>query len=244
MSEPPRSNKEWEYWGKHDPMFGVLTLPGREKSGGNPWTVEEVLEQGRAYFADVLPHWQQYGMQRRHCIEIGCGTGRLTRQLVDHFDRVTAVDVSADQLASARLLLGDQTNRVALMLVAAPLLPVPDGVADGVFTCEVFQHFDSDTPVFSYLRESYRALAPGGTTCFQVPLKGVTPDTALSSHWRTLLLRVARVLGRRRMMIYRRYDARVMLRTLEEIGFVRVQLRVIRSVCHGGFESYFFATRP
>lgn len=244
MTEVPRTNKEWEYWGKADPMFGVLTSQGREKSGSNPWTVDEVREQGRKYFAEVYPHWQGYGVGRLHCLEIGCGTGRITRQLVDHFDQVTGVDVSAAQLASAKELLGSEADRVQLTLVATPVLPLADGACDGIFSCEVFQHFDADEPLAQYLRESFRVLTSKGTICFQVPLEGVTPATALASRLRNTILRVARSLGRRRMMIYRKYQAAALLALLNDTGFIRVEIRVMHSAAHGGFESYFFGTKP
>lgn len=243
MKRPPRTNEEWVYWGKNDPLFGVLTTAGRERGGDHPWTLDDVREQGRAYFEEVLVRWRQYGMGGHHCTEIGCGTGRLTAQLAEHFDRVTGVDVSAEQLASARQLLEHELDRVDLFQVTLPQLPLHDSACDGVFSCEVFQHFDSDEPMLEYLRESYRVLLPGGTLCFQVPVRGVAPSTPLASRDRNGVLRIARGIGRRRMMIYRQYDAASVLAYMRVIGFQRTQLLVSDSTTHGGVESYFFATK-
>lgn len=41
-----RSGIEWRAWGKRDPLFGVATQPGREKTGATPWTDEESLATG------------------------------------------------------------------------------------------------------------------------------------------------------------------------------------------------------
>src|SRR6476620_5701387 len=95
-----QSNREWLFWGRHDPLYAVATRPGKQAGGPAPWTADEFLETGRLYFADVYRHWRQYGVGSEHCAEIGCGSGRVTRQLVAHFRRVTAQDVSPDQLAN------------------------------------------------------------------------------------------------------------------------------------------------
>ena len=40
-------------------------------------------------------------MRRGHALDLGCGTGQLSVLLAGEFDRVTATDPSASQIASA-----------------------------------------------------------------------------------------------------------------------------------------------
>jgi len=242
MAEP-QSNREWIFWGRHDPLFAVSTRSGKQAGGNAPWSVEEFLASGKRYFADVLRQWQQYGSGCAHCVEIGCGAGRITHQLVSHFQRVTAVDVSPAQLESARKLLGPEVARVSFALVTSPLLPVPAGSCDGVFSCEVFQHLDNDEIIAVYLREAYRVLIPGGSLCFQVPVRGVQRWSVLSASLRNGLLRLLRRLGRRRMMLYRRFSAELIFRMLAEAGFGDLELRVFWTGEQNGFHSYFFGRR-
>jgi hypothetical protein len=101
-----RSDKEWTYWGKTDPLWGVCSVPGKRKTDAHPWTAEEFLESGAIAFGEVLPMWRSYGMGREHCIEIGCSSGRITNQLLSVFERVTALDVSAERIENAKRLLG------------------------------------------------------------------------------------------------------------------------------------------
>lgn len=239
-----RSNREWIFWGRHDPLFAVATRAGKQKDGASPWTAEELLEAGRAYFAGVYRQWRQYGVGSRHCVEIGCGSGRITRQLAVHFRRVTALDVSPDQLASARELLGPDADRVTLALVSDPAIPLPDGSCDGVFSCEVFQHFDEDRGMAAYLEESHRVLAPGGTVCFQVPVRGMRRGSLLASPLRNLSLRVLRRLGRRRMMIYREFRPDRIIRMLDQAGLVDLELRMFRAAHQEWFHCYFLGRKP
>lgn len=112
-----------------------------------------------------------------------------------------------------------------------------------MFSCEVFQHLDSDDPVRAYLVESFRVLAKEGTVCFQVPVRGLHPWSFLSSRTRYLLLLGLRKLGRRRMMMYRRFRADAVLKILESIGFVDVELRLFHADEQPGFHAYFLARK-
>lgn len=240
----PSSNKEWLFWGRTDPLFGVATVSGRHRDGAAPWTRADFLESGRRYFADVWRQWSQYGVAATHCVEIGCGSARITYQLAQVFDHVTAVDVSQHQLELAAEMLADQGGRVALHRVDDPSLPLPDATVDAVFSCEVFQHFDSYAPMRAYIAEAFRVLQPGGTFAFQVPVRGVHKPTFLSSSFRTRVLQVLRLFGRRRMMIYQRVDADTLIASLDAIGFIDIEMRVFRVADHHGVHAYFFARRP
>jgi ubiquinone/menaquinone biosynthesis C-methylase UbiE len=237
------SNREWIYWGRTDPLFAVATLPGKAADGHAPWSDADFLEMGREYFADVWSQWAQYGAGSDRCVEIGCGSGRITAQLVQHFRQVSAVDVSPDQLRRAEQLLGAAADRVSFACVTTPELPLASGSCDGMFSCEVFQHFDSIEPVAAYLGECGRVIRPGGTICFQLPVRGLQRVTFTSSAVRAAVLRVLRRFGRRRMMMYRRYDAATVLRAVEHAGFSRVELRWFHVARERGYVAYFFATR-
>jgi len=91
-------------------------------------------------------------------IDAGCGSGRVTRLLLEALPagRVIAVDGSAAMLAEARELLGSE--RVSY--VHSDLLDLDlDGVADAVFSNAVFHWIDDHERLFGRLRA---ALRPGG----------------------------------------------------------------------------------
>ena len=74
-----KSNIEWIKWGAKDPLFAVSSWHGKEKGGANPWTADEFYALGKSDFADFITCLNSFGYDRDHCVEIGCGAGRLTR---------------------------------------------------------------------------------------------------------------------------------------------------------------------
>jgi SAM-dependent methyltransferase len=133
-------------------------------------------------------------------LDLGCGDGRLTREL--DAAELTAGDVSPVALArAARRLPG---ARVAELEPDAPL-PFEDGSFDLVLCAETIEHV-RDVQLF--LSEIRRVLRPGGTlalsTPAHLPLAGL-PDP-LSPHLR----------------LFSRHSLR---RLLEQLGFDVASLR-------------------
>jgi len=208
----------------------VVTWRGREKGGPHPLSAEELLESGRQDCREIIRHWDDYGrVPTGTCIEIGCGPGRMTSALLDYFDRVFAVDVSPDQLEMARRLLGPAVSRVDLRLVDEPRLDVADGSCAGMLSTKVFQHLSEYDAIVRYLRETWRALAPGSSICVHIPVPGA--DRGDIDPWplrtrKSIQNRISRALGYRRLMEYNRYPASHVVSTLKEIGYTDIELRI------------------
>lgn len=102
-------------------------------------------------------------------LEVGAGTGRITRQLVGRAARVVAVDRSAAMLEVARRHLATAAGTdVTLHCADARELPVPSGWADIALAGWVFGHFRYWLPdgwresIGRALDEMERATRPGG----------------------------------------------------------------------------------
>jgi SAM-dependent methyltransferase len=87
-------------------------------------------------------------------VDVGAGTGKLTRLLVERFARVVAVE----PLRPMRELLAASLPRVDAREGTAERLPLGDGDAAAVFVAEAFHWFDGPAA----LAEAARVLAPGG----------------------------------------------------------------------------------
>jgi SAM-dependent methyltransferase len=87
-------------------------------------------------------------------VELGAGTGKLTRLLAPAFGRVIAVE-PADPMR--RLLVRNCPDAEAVV-GTAEAIPLPDGSAEGVFIAEAFHKFDGRCA----LAEIARVLRPGG----------------------------------------------------------------------------------
>ncbi len=161
------SNEEWQAWGKLDPLYGVAAIPGRAKHDLNPWTDDSFYELGAIDWNLFRPKWEQYGVRRGSCVEIGCGAGRLTAHLARYFHSVHGLDVSAGMVEYARAHV--PTN-VFLHITTGLEIPLPDGSADAVFSTHVLQHLPTTNAAAGYIREIHRVLVPGGTIMLHVPL--------------------------------------------------------------------------
>lgn len=94
-------------------------------------------------------------------LDAGCGTGKLTRELLELLPngRVVALDVSQNMLDAAQANLGQEFgDRVEF--VAADLLDLPfQGLFDGIFSTAAFHWVPDQERLFQGL---YRSLKPGG----------------------------------------------------------------------------------
>jgi len=163
-----KSNIEWKNWGKSDPLYGVAAVDGKRKDEAEPWTVEEFLNNGAAEWRLFVRHWEQYGLRRNSCLEIGCGAGRITNQLAHEFLDVRAIDVSEDMIAYAREHI--DTPNVTYYVSNGTNVPLPEASVTAVFSSLVFRHFDSTDFAVTYFREIHRVLAPDGTLMIELPV--------------------------------------------------------------------------
>jgi ubiquinone/menaquinone biosynthesis C-methylase UbiE len=246
-SERLRSNAEWEYWGRSDPLYAVAAWPGKDRGGARPWNESDFLRLGESDFADIVRHWAHYGMRSGTCLEIGCGAGRMTGPLLTVFDRVIALDVAAAQIERARQLLAERAQRVAFCLVAGVDVPADTTSCDAVFSTHVFQHLPSFAAVSRYLAETYRVLKPGASACFHIPVAGAHRSARISTAAQAIhnaKTRILRAVGVRRIMEYHLYNPQTVLATLDHLGFADVELRIVPFTSNGDEHSLFFVRRP
>ena len=249
-----KSNIEWEKWGERDPLFAVATWQGKERGSANAWTDAEFYELGRSDWADFLRHWQHYGLKAGNCLEIGCGAGRITRQLVDSFHHVTGVDVSQHQLDYARGHIS--ASNVTLTISDGTRLPVEDRSCDAVFSTHVFQHFESHNDAFSVFREIHRALIDGGTLMIHLPLyelpaTKVAKILALVFSFEKRLRDLKAAVDRRQLrkgrwkplMRYLRFDRRHLLHELHDIGFSDIEFCMFAMQSNHDYHEFVFATK-
>ena len=107
----------------------------------------------------------------RHCpagsvrtiVDVGCGTGRFTTSLADHFAAtIYGIDPSRKMLSVARESLAHPD--VILVQGSAEHLPLADALADLIFLSMVYHHIQ-DKPLAGC--EFRRILKPDGSLCFR-----------------------------------------------------------------------------
>lgn len=246
-----RSNAEWKQWGKEDPLFGVAAWAGKEKDGASPWTDEEFYALGESDWREFLSHWQHYGISKQSCLEIGCGAGRMTKQLGGYFDRVYAVDVSPEMISRAQKAI--DSGNVEFSVIDGLHLPQSDGSVSAIFTTFVLQHLDSKKIGYDYFREFYRVLSPGGTLMAGLPLYQFPVDTGFVGALMSFEYALRRTLGDIRAEVKRglgmktmrgtQYPIRSLRLFLASLGFNRVEFRIFAMTSNGVYDAYVFATK-
>jgi SAM-dependent methyltransferase len=102
-----------------------------------------------AALLDVLPLGRE-----AEVLDLGAGTGKLTRVLVERYGRVVAVE----PLPAMRAILEQVVPGAESMAGSAESIPLPDASMDGVFAAQSFHWFSNDDAV----AEIARVLRPGG----------------------------------------------------------------------------------
>lgn len=94
-------------------------------------------------------------------LELGCGVGRIGRELAGHCAEWHGTDISRNMLESAAVRLEGIANAHLHKLERTSLEAFADESFDKVYCVAVFIHMDKEDQ-FLYLREIARVLAPGG----------------------------------------------------------------------------------
>jgi SAM-dependent methyltransferase len=100
------------------------------------------------------------GVRGDSVLDLGAGTGKLTKLLAAHYPEVTAVE----PLAGMRAVLERNVPGVEVLPGDAERIPLDDASVDAIFVAEAFHWFDSRAAVL----EVARVLREGGTlvVCF------------------------------------------------------------------------------
>ncbi len=114
-------------------------------------------------------------------LELGAGTGKLTRLLVSAFGRVLAVEPAE----AMRRLLVPLCPEAEVLAGSAEEIPLPNAAVDAVFAAEAFHRFDGERS----LAEMARVLRPGGVLVLLWNLPAGPTEPSIAEVERLLLQR-------------------------------------------------------
>jgi len=188
-------SRDWEELASLDPLWAILSDPAKRLGG---WNLDEFFRSGAEDISQLMEKARELGLPRarRRAVDFGCGVGRLTRALREHFSEAYGVDISNSMVEAARRLTPGCEFRQG-----ADLGSFPADWADFVYSNMVLQHQPDKASVFRIIAGMFRVLAPGGLLVFQVPI---------SMPWRNRVqlrrrvYRVLHALGFRHKFLYER----------------------------------------
>lgn len=192
--------RHWDELGRLDPYWAVLSDPAKRYGR---WDVAEFLATGRSEIEEALHIAQQWKLPRHRgqALDFGCGVGRLSRALAEHFEHVTGVDVSTAMVERARLLNADVPSCDFHVLDRRGLSVFEGGSIDFAYSRITFQHIVKAGEADRHLRELVRVLSSGGLLVIQVP--ALLPWRR-RVQWRPRLYSVLRGAGLSEEWLYRR----------------------------------------
>ncbi|HEY1575313.1 MAG TPA: methyltransferase domain-containing protein [Pseudonocardiaceae bacterium] len=154
----------WERLGADDPYWAVLTEDTFHGGNGRA----EFFEIGRQEVRDALAVLDRHGRPRGDvAVDFGCGVGRLTYALGEHFARVVGVDVAASMIDEANAH-NSVPERVRFVHNTSTALPFADNSVDLVLSIITMQHMPPSLSL-RYLLDMVRITRPGGHLMFQLP---------------------------------------------------------------------------
>src|SRR5208283_1883232 len=171
--ELARLKQNWETLAQLDPLWAILSDPNKK---GRKWDKEAFFRSGEAYISSLLDEVTATGFQLVHgtALDFGCGVGRLTQALCNHFDKCYGVDISSTMLDYARQYNRFGSDCVYVQNDSPDLHRFESDSFDFVYSTIVLQHVPPDAGK-AYISEFVRTMKPGGLLIFQVPS---TPRTA------------------------------------------------------------------
>lgn len=137
------SDRTWEYFGKHDPYFGVLTADQFKSDKLTEDAKEAFFASGRRYVEHICRVISGFGgapLAPKRALDFGCGVGRITLPLARMSESVVGVDVSEAMLAEARRNSEKQGLTNTTFVRGDDQLTAVTGTFDLVHSFIVFQH--------------------------------------------------------------------------------------------------------
>ena len=180
----------YEKVGAEDPLWAILT---NNKKRGGKWDSEEFFALGRKEIDEAMKYLDKIDNKVTfgNAFDFGCGVGRLTQGLCQHFVSATGADISNTMIEGANRF-NKFGSQCAYITNTEPHLKCLDSETfDFVYTNVVLQHMPPRYQV-EYIKEFFRILKPGGIALFQVrTAKGNKPGsfaeklhTFNNEHWK------------------------------------------------------------
>lgn len=161
------SKNKWNKLASKNSRYFVMT------DLGESITEEEFKKTGEKDYKELIENddfvKSNLGdFKEKTVLEIGCGTGRITEFLSQHFRKIFAVDISEKMIEEGRQRLKHVSN-IEFAAINGVLYPtISDSSVDFVFSFIVFQHMPNKKVVRKNFEEIKRVLKNNGIAKIQV----------------------------------------------------------------------------
>ena len=167
MNTLEKLQRNWEGLAQADPLYAICADPRKRN---RDWSKEDLFATGRNEVAVVLGCIAELGIQldkQSPALDFGCGIGRLTRALAEHFPECWGVDISPTMISLAREFNHHIPECRFILNEKDRLECLDDNYFGFIYTSIVLQHI-APALAARYIAELIRVLKPGGSMVFQV----------------------------------------------------------------------------
>lgn len=166
-----RIRREWITLGEEEPYWSVSTNDALKLKLLGTKAIDDFFASGRATVSHLRNFLARNGLEvaKGHCLEFGCGAGRVTKDLATLFELVTGIDISPGNLK----LAGEHMHNAGVANVSFMLLESLEQLDslpayDFLFSTIVLQH--NPPPLQNFLLDKLLTrLRPGGGAFVQIP---------------------------------------------------------------------------
>jgi SAM-dependent methyltransferase len=168
MKSLQKLQRTWEGLAQADPLWAICTDPAKQN---RRWSREQFFATGKNEVGVVLRCVASLGVNvdgKAPALDFGCGVGRLTRALAEHFAECWGVDISPTMITLAKEFNRDLPQCRFLLNDRDRLEGLQDNYFGFIYSSIVLQHM-AERYIRKYLDELVRVLRPGGVLVFQLP---------------------------------------------------------------------------
>ena len=159
--------RTWEGLARTDPLWAICVDSERKN---NKWNVSDFFLSGEIEIGIVLDYLTSLGIsvdKKGPVLDFGCGVGRLTQAMANHFDLCYGVDISPTMIELANEFNKRSSTCNYLVNDSETLSLFENDQFSFIYTSIVLQHIK---PKYTrvYLQELIRILKPNGVLVFQI----------------------------------------------------------------------------
>lgn len=164
-----------EWWNKSLDEVGVQSMDKLVAADAH-WSA--ILQSGRDDLERAIALTGMTRGQDRVAIEVGCGLGRMSAALAEHFGAVVGLDIAPRLIEEAQRR--NVNHRVSFEVSdGVRLQPKCISACDTIFSYEVFYYINPEA-LTTYFRDAYGLLRPGGEFVFQLNMEPLQWKTHVS----------------------------------------------------------------
>ncbi len=160
------SKKRYKNWIEYYNVKGLTNGSLREVSGYSHG-LAQITQKGLRDIIDTARNFLDLKITDT-LLDVGCGAGLLTDQLVNHVGVTIGIDASSEMLGRA-----SKESRFIRVIAPAVHLPFPNESFNKIFCHSIFQYFPNHQYAAKVVAEMLRVMRPGGK-CLIMDIPDIT----------------------------------------------------------------------